>query len=294
MKKLKSHYFTIHRIGYNLQLQCGLLKNLRERSMNQLNYINASYVTTSEKVSLVARLLPSLHFYCRFIEIVYRASRKAKRGVYHDDQWYLSSFNVLKQLEKIGICFHVTGIDYLQRLDGPCIIIGNHMSMTETVVLPAIISPAKNITFIVKESLLRYPVFKHIMRSRNPIAVTRTNPRQDLKTVMEEGVARLREGISIVVFPQTTRSVSFDPEQMSSIGVKLAKKAGVPVIPLALDTSAWKNGKYIKDFGKIDVSKNIYFAFGEPICVQGKGMEEHRIVIEYIETKLEEWNKEGK
>ncbi len=262
--------------------------------MKQLNYINATYLTTPGKVSLMAGLLPSLHFYCRFIEIVFRASRKAKRGVYHDAEWYLSSFNVLKQLEKIGICFHVTGIDHLQRLVGPCVIIGNHMSMTETVVLPAIINPAKNITFIIKESLLRYPVFKHIMRSRNPIAVTRANPRQDLKTVMEEGVERLRKGISIVVFPQTTRSVSFDPEQMSSIGVKLAKKAEVPVVPLALDTSAWRNGKYIKDFGKIDVSKDIYFSFGEPIHVQGKGTEEHRMVIEYIETKLKEWKKDGK
>ena len=262
--------------------------------MKQPNSINADYVTTPEKVSLLAGLMPSLHFYCRFIEIVFRASRKAKRGIYHDAEWYLSSYNVLKQLEKIGIRFHVSGIDHLQRLDGPCVIIGNHMSMTETVVLPAIINPAKNITFIVKESLLRYPVFKHIMRSRNPIAVTRTNPRQDLKTVMEEGVARLQEGISIVVFPQTTRSVSFDPEQMSSIGVKLAKKAGVPVIPLALDTSAWQNGKYIKDFGRIDVSKGVYFSFGEPLCVQGKGTEEHRMIIEYIETKLKEWGKKDK
>jgi 1-acyl-sn-glycerol-3-phosphate acyltransferase len=259
--------------------------------MEQLNYINTNYLTKPGKISLIARLVPSINFYCRFIEIVYKASRKAKCGIYEDSEWYLSSFNVLKQLEKIGICFHVTGIDHLQKLDGPCVIIGNHMSMMETVVLPAIINPAKNITFIVKESLLRYPVFKHIMRSRNPIAVSRVNPRQDLKTVMEEGVDRLRKGISIVVFPQTTRSVSFDPEQMTSIGVKLAKKAEAPIIPLALDTSAWKNGNFIKDFGKIDVSKDVHFAFGEPIRVQGKGTEEHQVIIEYIETKLKEWKK---
>jgi len=179
--------------------------------MKQLNYTNANYVTAPEKISLIAGFAPSVNFYCRFIEIVCKASRKAKRGLYDDSEWYLSSFNVLKQLEKIGICFHVTGIDHLQKLDGPCVIIGNHMSIMETVVLPAIINPAKNITFIVKESLLAYPIFKHIMRSRNPIAVTRINPRQDLKTVMEEGEKRLREGLSVVVFPQTTRSVSFDP-----------------------------------------------------------------------------------
>jgi 1-acyl-sn-glycerol-3-phosphate acyltransferase len=259
--------------------------------MKQLNSINANYLTRPGKISLIARLAPSINFYCRFIKIVIKASRKAKHGVYDDTEWCLSSFNVLTQLENIGICFHVTGVENLQKLDGPCVIIGNHMSMMETVVLPAIINPVKKITFIVKESLLRYPVFKHIMRSRNPISVTRVNARQDLKTVMEEGVDRLRKGISIVVFPQTTRSVIFEPEQMTSIGVKLAKKAEVPIVPLALDTSAWRNGNLIKDFGKIDVSRDVHFAFGEPIRVQGKGTEEHQMIIEYIQTTLKEWER---
>ena len=78
---------------------------------------------------------------------------------------------------------------------------------------------------------------------------------------------------------------------MSSIGVKLAKKAGVPVIPLALQTSAWKNGKFIKDFGGIDAEKDAHFSFGEPIHVKGKGAEEHQMIIEFIEAKLKEWDK---
>jgi hypothetical protein len=49
--------------------------------------------------------------------------------------------------------------------------------------------------------------------------------------MMDGGLARLKQGISIVVFPQTTRMVDFDASQFNSIGVKLAKKAGVPVVP---------------------------------------------------------------
>ena len=62
------------------------------------------------------------------------------------------------------------------------------MSMMETLILPVMVQPIKPVTFVVKETLLSYPVFKHIMLSRNPIAVTRTNPRQDLKTVLNEGL----------------------------------------------------------------------------------------------------------
>ncbi|MDR3712682.1 MAG: lysophospholipid acyltransferase family protein [Puia sp.] len=260
--------------------------------MKQLDYTNSNYLTKPEKISLAARLLPSLGFYCRFIEIVIRASKMARLGLYDNEKWYESSFDVLKELEKIGICFHISGIDHLREVEGPCVIIGNHMSLMESVVLPVIIGPVKAITFIIKEGLLRYPVFQHIMRSRNPIAVTRTNPRHDFQTVMEEGVDRLKKGISIIVFPQTTRSSSFDPEQMSTIGVKLAKKAGVPIIPLALRTSAWKNGKIIKDFGVINVSESVRFSFGAPLRVQGKGADEHQAVARFIEDTLNEWGTE--
>ena len=66
------------------------------------------------------------------------------------------------------------------------------------------------------------------------------------------------------------RTVTFDPEQFNTIGVKLAQKAKVPIIPLALKTNAWGNGKVLKDFGCIDTSKTVHFAFGEPIEVQAK------------------------
>ena len=82
------------------------------------------------------------------------------------------------------------------------------MSTLETVILPVIVLPFRRVTFIVKESLLTYPIFGPIMRSLDPLPVTRTNPRLDLKTVLEGGVARLQQGASIVVFPQTTRTVA--------------------------------------------------------------------------------------
>jgi 1-acyl-sn-glycerol-3-phosphate acyltransferase len=78
---------------------------------------------------------------------------------------------------------------------------------------------------------------------------------------------------------------------MSSIGVKLAKRAGVPIIPLALKTDAWKNGKFIKDFGVIDAAEPVRFAFGAPLSVVGKGAEEQQMVAEFISGKLAGWER---
>ena len=189
----------------------------------------------------------------------------------------------------MGIQFEITGVNNFKDLEGPCIFVGNHMSALETAVLPVIIDPIKPITFIVKKSLINYPVFKHIMRATRPIAVTRTNPKGDFKTVITEGSQKIKEGVSIVVFPQTTRTTNFDPAEFNTIGVKLAKHTGTPIIPLALKTDAWANGRIIKDFGRLDKTKKAYFAFGEPIYVKDRGTEEHRAIINFIQDRLRQW-----
>ncbi len=260
--------------------------------MRQLQYTNRVYRTDPKTVSLLARTFPEPVFYSQLLAIVYRASAKAKRGQYGGAEWCQSSFDVLRSLESVGLCVEITGIKYLEQLKTPCVVIANHMSVLETFVLPVIVRPFRKMTFVVKQSLLDYPIFRHVMRSRDPIAVSRTNPRQDLKAVLEGGIDRLKRGISIIVFPQTTRTRSIDPTRFNTIGVKLAKRANAPIVPLALLTDAWGNGKYLNDFGKIDSSKNAYFAFGEPMWVQGRGTDEHQAIIDFISRKLQEWKDE--
>jgi 1-acyl-sn-glycerol-3-phosphate acyltransferase len=126
------------------------------------------------------------------------------------------------------------------------------------------------------------------MRSRNPIAVTRTNPRHDLKVVLEQGRQRLDQGISIIIFPQTTRA-PFNPEQFSTIATKLAGRAGVPLIPLALLTDAWGNGRLIKDMGTIDPAKTVRLRFAPPLEVEGRGQQQHQQVLEFISANLDRW-----
>jgi 1-acyl-sn-glycerol-3-phosphate acyltransferase len=155
--------------------------------------------------------------------------------------------------------------------------------------LQCIIGTQKELTFVVKESLVKHPLFGDVMRSRNPIIVGRTDPRKDLEAVMIGGVDLLNSGISIVIFPQSTRSVEFKPEEFNSLGVKLAKKAGVTVVPIALKTDFWGNGKLIKEIGPLDHKKHIHIKFGEPMKITGNGKDENQRIIDFIKTSLEEW-----
>jgi 1-acyl-sn-glycerol-3-phosphate acyltransferase len=260
-----------------------------EDHLEKLPFHNGTYITDPSKASLFAKRMPSFGFYRRMAAIVFSSSSLAKRGLYGDKEWSESSLAIMKALEHVGVVFEVTGADHFINLQPPCVFIGNHMSALETFVLPCIIEPFKDVTFVVKQSLIDYPVFRHVMRSRAPIVVSRTNPREDLKAVLEGGTERLNAGRSVIIFPQTTRTPAFDPAEFNTIGIKLARKAAVPVIPIALQTYAWGNGKHLKDFGRIDPSKKVCFAFGEPLAVTGNGAAEHRKIIEFISSALKTW-----
>ena len=93
-------------------------------------------------------------------------------------------------------------MENITKSPGSVLFISNHMSTLETMILPSIIGPHKELTFVVKESLVKHPLFGDVMRSRNPIVVGRTDPRKDLEAVMNGGVDLLNNGISIVIFPQ--------------------------------------------------------------------------------------------
>lgn len=242
--------------------------------------------------SIKKPLLASIKFYYRLIKIVKFSNTQTKKKIYNRYNWVASSLAVLKAAESVGIKIHVKGMQNLTKFEGPAVIIGNHMSTLETLLLPSFIQPVKSVIYVIKKELTEFPLFGPVAAARFPIVVGRKNPREDLKLVMEEGGKELQKGRSIIIFPQKTRSAVFDKKSFNSLGIKLAKKNNVPVVPLALITDAWGNGKIIKEFGKIDPSKKVHFEFAEPLTVEGNGNLQHEAVLSFIENKFIEWGRQ--
>lgn len=250
------------------------------------------YITPKKKAGFLTRLFTNFIFYPQGIHIVLSSASLAKRGKYSDEKWIEKSLGTVKALERAGVRFKIENIDVLRHLDSPCVFVANHMSTLETFVLPGLIQYYRDVTFVVQEGLIEYPVFKHVMISRNPITVSRKNPRQDLKVVLEGGLERLKNNISLVIFPQSTRLPQFDPKKFNSIGIKLAKKAHVPVVPIAVKTDAWGIGKHHRDLGKIDPNKKVHLCFDKPLQIKGNGRAEHEYIINFILDKLATWTSE--
>ena len=248
---------------------------------------NDTYISKPYSPSFIK----SLTFYPRVISIFLGANLKTKRNIYNRFNWVATSLQIFDTLESVGVQFEIAGMNNLHSLNGPVVYVANHMSMLETLVLPSIIQPFNSLVYVTKKQLSSMPIFGPLNIARHNIIVGRENPREDLKVVMEEGARRIADGKSVMIFPQKTRASKFDASSFNTLGIKLAKRNGVKVVPIAVVTDAWTNGKMLKDFGKIDSSKKVHIEFGTPLDITGNGSEQHTEVLKFIEQKFRDWNR---
>ncbi|MBR0319340.1 MAG: 1-acyl-sn-glycerol-3-phosphate acyltransferase [Spirochaetia bacterium] len=243
-----------------------------------------SYISAAKPASIGGKLpfLKKFFFYKEFIKKLFRTRRAVIRGEGMAPV-IKGSCEVIELCESVGGRIEITGLDNLRSVPGGVVVAANHQSTLETLLFPTIMDNLKPVTFVVKKSLVTGWAFGPIMRLFNPIALDRKEPKVDLEKVMKEGTSALQEGKSVVLFPQGTRCKGFDPATFNSLAVKLAKRAGVPVVPCAVKTDFWENGRLVSTIGDIYPDRTIHMAFGPAITIDGAGKKEQRQLLEYID-----------
>lgn len=168
--------------------------------------------------------------------------------------WIKVVLNALKIL--CGISWKVEGIKNIPNT--PCIVVSNHQGQWESFFLQTLFIPS---TSIIKKELLLIPLFGWALRCMKPITLNRLNRVSSLKKVIKKGVIKLKNGFSIILFPEGTR---ISPEKgiqpfARSCGL-LSVKSGFPVLPICHNSGKyWKNKKFIKSPGEV------VLRIGEPI-----------------------------
>ena len=250
---------------------------------------NDEYRSPPPQVGWFSRLFPSLSFHFQFLWVVLAASRLAKRGLYDHKAWQDSSAQIVRALESVGVQLEVTGLNHVRAVRKPCLVVGNHASTLETVVLPVLLRDLSPITFVVFARLLEVPIFKHVMRSRDPIAVRQVSVRDDFKAMLTGGSERIERGVSLIIFPEGDRIAEFDRANFNTIGAKLAARTSAPVIPMAVRTDAWPMGGLMSYIGRIYPSRPVRIAFGPPIESDDRGTATQAALLEFIESNLSDW-----
>lgn len=136
-------------------------------------------------------------------------------------------------LKRAGINLQIKGQENIP--EGPVLFVSNHQSYLDIPVFMSAVG-RKPIGFIAKQSLSKVPGFGSWIKAIRSVFIIREDSRASLKSI-EEGVELLKQGFSLVIFPEGTRSRSSEMAEFKRGSLRLATKAGVPVVPVTLQNT---------------------------------------------------------
>ncbi|WP_047552852.1 lysophospholipid acyltransferase family protein [Methylotenera sp. G11] len=171
-----------------------------------------------------------------------------------------------------GIRHEVTGLENLPQ--SPSIILSKHQSAWETLAFQAIF-PTQ--VYVLKRELLWIPIFGWGLAMSSPIAIDRSAGREALKKLVENGAARLKSGLWVVIFPEGTRIAPGEKGKYLIGGAWLATHTKTQVVPVAHNAGRyWAKNTFIKKPGTIHIH------IGKPIQAAG-------VKADVLNQQVEQW-----
>jgi 1-acyl-sn-glycerol-3-phosphate acyltransferase len=143
------------------------------------------------------------------------------------------------------------------------VVVSNHQSLAD---IPVISHLAVDAKWLVKAELFRLPLLGWMLRMAGDIPVERSDRRKGAEALLQ--CARvLRQGCSIVCFPEGTRSSDGQVLPFSEGPFQLAIREGAPILPLVVEGSAAALPKDSWIFGaRYDVRLNVLKAVSVEGC----------------------------
>jgi 1-acyl-sn-glycerol-3-phosphate acyltransferase len=148
----------------------------------------------------------------------------------------------------------------LEKLDPakPYVFMSNHQSYFDVICLTAGVSHP--LRFVAKKELVYIPVFGQLMWATRHIIIDRSRPGRAVSE-MQKAARKIRGGISILVFPEGTRSPDHRLGPFKKGGFMLALESKVPVVPISITGTSPMMPKGTYSFTKSDFTITI----GDPI-----------------------------
>ena len=143
----------------------------------------------------------------------------------------------------------------------PCIYMTNHQSYFDIFALLACLPV--DFKFILKQELMRIPLFGLAMRRAGYIGIERKDPRKAVQGI-NRAAEKMKAGASLVIFPEGTRSMDGRLQRFKRGGFNLALKSGCDIVPVTIS-----NSYRIVPKGSLKINKGSFdIHIGKPISVK--------------------------
>lgn len=211
-------------------------------------------------------------------------------------EWMIGKFNMeIKSKSSLaivnwafGVCLFLSGtkITYIGEENVPkdraVLYIGNHRSYFD--ILSTYVRVPRPTGYIAKTEMLRYPLLKDWMKNLHCLFLDRHDLKKGMKTILE-AIDKVKNGISICIFPEGTRNKENDtflPFRDGSF--KIAEKSGCPIIPMTINNSA---AVFEDHFPKIKKA-HIVIEYGKPIYMNELSKEDRKAIGAYVQNIIKE------
>ena len=189
-------------------------------------------------------------------------------------QW---AFKVIRFL--CGVKTTVIGYENIPK-DEPVLFVGNHNSNFDTVIVYSMLPGLTGV--VAKKEMEKIPLLHHWMKLLYCLFLDRKNIKEGLKTVLQ-GIEYIKNGISITIFPEGTRSRTGEMAPFKEGSLKFAEKTGCKIIPVVQN-----NTRQIMEAHSPFIRKtHTVLEFGEPIDVKSLDKEQKKFLGAYTQEIIQ-------
>ena len=178
----------------------------------------------------------------------------------------------------VGAKLDVAGLARLDR-GHPYLFVANHTSQLDIPVLFA--SVPVLLRFLAKEELRRIPLVSQFISAMGMIFINRGRSEAARKSI-DRMAASLGEGMSLIAFPEGTRSRDGELQSFKTGAFVAAIKSGVAVVPILIEGAAadLPAGTLAIHPGRVRVIA------GRPVSTQGLSMDDRRQLADLVRTRM--------
>lgn len=173
-----------------------------------------------------------------------------------------------------GVKVRIKGLENIDK-HLPRIYMSNHQSYFDIFALLA--GLPVDFKFLLKEELMKIPLLGIAMRKAGYISVDRVDFRKAINS-MNIAADKIKNGSSVLIFPEGTRSEDGKLQIFKKGGFHLAIKSGCDVIPVAIN-----NSRDIVPKGSLRINRGtIVLNIGRPIPVKNYSKKDINRLIERV------------